>query len=97
MRFCSTCAAATALSLSTLLATAACGGTSTERVAIGFSRPVFAASPPGDTDRLFVAEQFVGTTGRIRIVDLNTGSITGTFLEIPNLAVGSGGDRAAAS
>ena len=36
------------------------------RVASGLSGPLFAASPPGDPDRLFVVEQH---TGRIRILD----------------------------
>ncbi|MBI4580427.1 MAG: hypothetical protein HY718_12035, partial [Planctomycetes bacterium] len=37
----------------------------TVRVAAGLSRPVFVASPPGDTHRLFVLEQHVG---RVRII-----------------------------
>jgi len=37
----------------------------TERVASGFSNPLWCGSPPGDEDRLFVAEQ---STGLIRIV-----------------------------
>ena len=37
------------------------------RVAAGLSNPLFAASPPGDPDRLFIVEQH---TGRIHILDL---------------------------
>jgi Ca2+-binding RTX toxin-like protein len=54
-----------------------------------FSRPVFATSAPGDPDRLYVVEQY---TGRIRILDTETGAINGTpFLDIPdaNLAAGA--------
>ena len=48
--------------------------TSTERIVSSgqLSRPVFVTAPPGDTDRLFIAEQH---TGRIEILDLNTGSL----------------------
>ena len=46
-----------------------------QRVGAGFSRPVSAAAPPGDTNRLFVVEQH---TGRIRILNLTTLAIEGT-------------------
>lgn len=56
-------------------------------VASGFSRPVVAASPPGDTARLFVVEQH---TGRIRIVRLADGSIEpADFLDLGGLATGN--------
>ena len=42
------------------------------RVAAGLANPLFAASPPGDPDRLFILEQH---TGRVRILDLNTGQL----------------------
>ena len=57
------------------------------RVATGLSRPIFAASPPGDSERLFIAEQH---TGRIRILDLTTGTIQSTpFLDLSGLSTGS--------
>ena len=57
--------------------------TSVERVST-FSRPVYAVSPPGDADRLFVAEQH---TGRIEIVDLATDTVIPTpFLDLGGLA-----------
>jgi len=61
--------------------------TGTQRVGTGFSRPIFATSPPGDFDRLFVAEQH---TGRIRILDPDTQTINATpFLDINSLATGN--------
>ena len=51
-----------------------------ERVTNAFSRPVFATFAPGDSGRMFVVEQH---TARIRIVDVNTGVITHTFLTLP--------------
>jgi len=45
-----------------------------------FSRPVYATSPPGDYERLFVLEQH---TGEIRILNISTGMINDTsFLDI---------------
>jgi glucose/arabinose dehydrogenase len=61
--------------------------TGTQRVGTGFSRPIYATSPPGDFDRLFIAEQH---TGRIRILDPDTGVINATpFLDIGSLATGN--------
>jgi glucose/arabinose dehydrogenase len=58
----------------------------TELVADGFERPVFVASPPGDTGRLFVIEQH---SGRIRIIDPQTNVVRSTdFLHITGLATG---------
>ena len=54
-----------------------------ERIASGLSRPVYATTPVGDVDRLFVVEQH---TGRIRIINLADNSINATpFLEIDGL------------
>ena len=50
-----------------------------ERVATGLVRPVFTTAPPGDTDRLFIIEQRSGSTGRIRILNLNTGLVNATL------------------
>ena len=61
------------------------------RVASGLSSPVFAASPPGDPDRLFVVEQH---TGRIRILDLNSGQLNGdSFLDLPDASLAGGGEQ----
>ncbi|MBE7503561.1 MAG: PQQ-dependent sugar dehydrogenase [Verrucomicrobiales bacterium] len=57
-----------------------------QRVGAGFSRPVFATAPPGDTNRLFVVEQH---TGRIRLLNLTTLAIEGTFLTIPGVTRGN--------
>jgi hypothetical protein len=61
-----------------------------ERVATGLLFPNFATAPPGDTDRLFIVEQRLGinsTTGRIRILDLNTGTLDSTpFLTVTGLS-----------
>ncbi|MBA3831410.1 MAG: PQQ-dependent sugar dehydrogenase [Chthoniobacterales bacterium] len=57
------------------------------RVAGGFSSPVFATAPPGDTARLFVVQQ----SGQIRIVDLLSGSIKPTaYLDISSEIVFGG-------
>jgi glucose/arabinose dehydrogenase/Ca2+-binding RTX toxin-like protein len=49
------------------------------RVASGLFQPVFAVSPPGDADRLFVVEK----TGQIKILDLNTNQVSATpFLDV---------------
>ena len=56
-------------------------------VASGFARPIFATSPPGDKDRLFVVEQH---TGKIRILRLATGAVDATpFLQVTGLSVGN--------
>jgi Ca2+-binding RTX toxin-like protein len=61
------------------------------RVASGLSGPLFAASPPGDPDRLFIVEQH---TGRIRILDLNTGQLNGDhFLDLPDGSLAAGGEQ----
>ena len=48
------------------------------RVASGLARPVQVVAPPGDTDRLFIVEQRSGSTGRVRILDLNTLTLLST-------------------
>lgn len=61
------------------------------RVASGLVGPLFAASPPGDPNRLFVVEQH---TGRIRILDLNTGQIGADhFLDLPDGSLAAGGEQ----
>jgi|GEM_PF-1162314 len=60
------------------------------RVAQGLSLPVFATAAPGDTNRLFILEQRSGPgddTGRIQILDLNTGAMNPIpFLSVPGLS-----------
>lgn len=61
------------------------------RVAAGLANPLFAASPPGDPDRLFIVEQ---NTGQIRILDLTTNTLLPTpFLDIPQEQLSTGGER----
>ena len=61
----------------------------TTRIVTGLSRPVLAISPPGDTERLMVAEQW---TARIRLV--KNGVLQGTpFLDINSITIGSGNER----
>jgi glucose/arabinose dehydrogenase len=69
--------------------TAALGGAplTSVRVASGLSYPVFACSPSGDLERLFIVEQ----PGRIKILDLIGGTVGGTpFLDISSLVSFSG-------
>ena len=61
------------------------------RIASGLSAPVFGVSPPGDPDRLFVVEQH---TGRIMIVDANTGQVAASpFLDLPDTSLATGGEQ----
>src|SRR4051812_22211300 len=61
------------------------------RIAAGLSGPVFAASPPGDPDHLFVVEQH---TGRIVILDANTGQVTSQALpHLPDSSLAPGGEQ----
>lgn len=60
----------------------------------GFTRPVFATSPPGDYTRLFVVEQrgsaATGNRADIRIVDLKTRTIRSTpFLSVSPVRTGN--------
>ena len=58
-----------------------------ERVAGGFDSPLYLASPPGDTARLFVVEQ----PGQIQIIQHGQ-RLQAPFLDIRN-RVSSGGER----
>ena len=61
------------------------------RVASGLASPVFAASPPGDPDRLFIVEQH---SGRIRILDLASGQLNpDSFLDLPDSSLAAGGEQ----
>ena len=93
MRFCSPTAIALACTSLAPLAGAftqeAAAGTvaalTTQRVAFGLNRPIFATHAPGDTERLFIVEQ----RGVIKILDLTTETVLGTsFLDINSLVAG---------
>src|SRR5262245_46112489 len=61
------------------------------RVASGLSSPVFAASPPGEPDRLFIVEQH---TGRILILDLASGFIRNDpFFDLPDTLLARGNEQ----
>jgi len=61
----------------------------TTRIITGLSRPVLAVAPKGDTERLFIVEQW---TGRIRLY--KNGTLLGTpFLDINPIVIGSGNER----
>ncbi|QOJ01516.1 MAG: PQQ-dependent sugar dehydrogenase [Phycisphaeraceae bacterium] len=47
-------------------------GQTSALVASGFTRPIAAVSAPGRFDRLFIVEQFSGTTGRIQAFNTTT-------------------------
>lgn len=58
-----------------------------QRVASGLSRPIYAGSPAGDFNRLFIAEQH---TGIIKIRNQTTGAINPTpFLDLSGLSTGN--------
>jgi len=58
-----------------------------ERIATGFSRPVFATEAPGQPDNLYVIEQH---TGRIRILNTETSAIDGNvFLTVQGISTGN--------
>jgi glucose/arabinose dehydrogenase len=52
-----------------------------QRVASGLSAPIYITHAPGDQTRLFVVER----GGAIKILDLATNTILGTFLTIPSV------------
>jgi len=57
-----------------------------ERIATGLAIPLYVCAPPGDTGRIFIAEQH----GQIKIVDLTTNTVLPTpFLDITS-EVGQG-------
>jgi glucose/arabinose dehydrogenase len=62
----------------------------TEQVATGLARPIFATHAPGDSDRLYIVEQ----RGTIRILDISGGTpaLGATFLDI-QARVNDGGNE----
>lgn len=62
-----------------------------QRVAAGLSNPLYAASPPGLADSLYVVEQH---TGRVRILDLASNTVQATpFLDIADVELSRGGGQ----
>jgi len=59
-----------------------------DRVATGLDQTVYATSAPGDPNRLFVLEK---DSGNIEILDVATGTTTGTFLNVSGIS--GGGER----
>lgn len=56
---------------------------SSELVANGLARPVQVVAAPGDYDRIFIVEQRSGSTGRIKIFNLDTWTLNSTpFLSL---------------
>src|SRR5512132_3997578 len=59
------------------------------RVASGLTQPLFVTAPPGDSGRLFIVQQ----DGRIRILNLATGTLNSTpFLTLSGLTA-TGGEQ----
>ncbi len=53
------------------------------RLITGLARPVHVVAAPGDYDRIFIVEQRSGSTGRLRIYNLDTGTLNPTaFLSV---------------
>jgi glucose/arabinose dehydrogenase len=81
------------LALSLLSLSAAAQNTpplDTVRVASGLTLPLYVCSPPGDATRLFIVEQRSGSVGRIKVLDLSSGIVSGTiYLSISPVATGS--------
>ena len=68
---------------------AAAQALTTVRVADGLSLPLLVTHAPGESGRAFIVEQRSGTTGRIRVLDLNSGTLLATpFLSVPNVTTG---------
>ena len=55
----------------------------TTRLVTGLARPVQVVAAPNDFDRIFIVEQRSGSTGRIRIYNLDTDTLNSTaFLSL---------------
>lgn len=67
------------------------GAIAATRVATGLSRPVYAASAPGDPGHLYIGEL---RTGDIKILDLATGAVAATpFLNLDDARLGVSGEQ----
>jgi glucose/arabinose dehydrogenase len=59
------------------------------RIATGFNRPLYLTSPPGDTERMFVIEQF---TGLVKII--KNGVVLPTpFIDLNPIVINGGNER----
>ena len=62
----------------------------TVRVASGLAKPHFVTHAPGDPDRIFIVEQRSGSTGRIRVLDLTSGTLLASpFLSVTGVTTGN--------
>ena len=82
----SMCTAA-GLVLVALAGSASGQGVTSQNVLTGLARPVFMTSPPGEFDRLFIVEQWAGTTGRVRIYTRSTNTLQSTGSAFLSLTV----------
>lgn len=88
-RFTALCTTVTTLAASAALALGETPLT-TVRVASGLARPVFVTAPPGDYHRVFIVEQRSGNIGRVRILNLDTGTLNATpFVSVSPVSTGS--------
>ena len=72
-----------------LAASSASAATKSVRIANGLSRPVFVTHAPGDTDRVFIVEQRSGSTGRVRIYNINNGQLLAAPFLTQTVSTGS--------
>ncbi|MBC7772021.1 MAG: PQQ-dependent sugar dehydrogenase [Pyrinomonadaceae bacterium] len=62
----------------------------TTRIVSGLTRPLYVTAPVADTSRLFVLEQFAGSTGRVRIVNIPANTLNPVpYLSISPVATGN--------
>lgn len=74
-----------------LWASSDCLALKTVRIASGLQRPLFVCAPPGDTDRIFILEQW---TAQIKIKHLAANSINAVpFIDLNSVTIGSGNER----
>ncbi|MAB84035.1 MAG: glucose dehydrogenase [Phycisphaerae bacterium] len=65
-------------------------GIQSERIVTGLSRPVYVGHAPDDESRLFIIEARSGSTGRIRIYDLENETLLSTpYLSISSVSTSS--------
>lgn len=86
------CAMTTLLAAAPALAIAGVGipELDTVRVAVGLSRPLYVTAPAGDFSRIFILEQFSGTTGRVRILNIPSNTLNATpYLSISPVTTGN--------
>jgi glucose/arabinose dehydrogenase len=77
------------LALALTVANLTDGAFRVRRIVTGFAQPLYLTAIPGSTTRVFVVEQ----GGRIRILDIATGTIAATpFLDV-SASISSGGER----